>query len=139
MVEIRSPPTRLAVATGRAVRHVLGASAVGAPMHRTAEGNRLGALRVWWGSLPHGTSPLLVEVVSVVVVAVAQRCAVERPPERYETSHDPSSRCIDSSSRSSRSMVCVTVRCWRRSGPSWLRMSRLLASTASGLITPPSC
>ena len=70
-----------------------------------------------------------------VVVAHVHRHWLMAEQELQETSHRPSFPCRVSSSPSRRSMVLVVSRCCRRSGPSWFRRSRLLASIASWFIT----
>lgn len=76
---------------------------------------------------------IVVERLPAVVVRAVHRHGLMAEQELQEA-HSPSFPCRDSSSRSSRSMVSVVCWCCRRSGPSWFRRSRLLASIDSWFI-----
>ena len=128
---MRWSPPMPRVAVRRAVAHALDASAVAAQVHRAVGVNRREVPPVGWGSHLHAS------VLLAVVVRHVHRHRLVAEQPLQETSHDPSLRWSSSSSPSRRSMSRVTVWCWLRSGPSWLRMSLLRTSTASGLTVPP--
>ena len=129
----RSTPTQLVERRRWAVRVALDEGDVALQSHRTVAENRQAVLRVGWGSLLHGASGPLVGRQ-----AQLGRLREQELQELQHVSYLPSDRCRVSSSSSRRVMSRVTIMCWWRSGPSWLRMSRLRVSLASGLIYPPN-